>query len=88
MGNLLDVFAMTKAERELITDWSTEGGYDPETGRAGAPPGQGNFLLKIGKKPGIPFNMTMTGAERNVNDTNKRWRDIATRLHRRHEDET
>ncbi len=88
MGNLLDVFAMTKAERELITDWSTEGGYDPETGRAGAPPGQGNFLLKIGKKPGIPFNMTMTGAERNVNDTNKRWHDIATRLQHRHEDET
>lgn len=79
MGNLLEVFAMTEAERSLITDWSTEGGYDPETGRAGAPPGQGNFLLKIGKKPGIPFNVAITATELAVNDTNKRWRDIRDR---------
>lgn len=83
MGNLTEVFAMTRKEREMITDWSTEGGYDQDTGTAAAPPGQGNFLLKIGKKPGIPFNVALTAAEVDVNNTNKRWTGIGARVRRR-----
>lgn len=83
MGNLTEVFAMSRKEREMITDWSTEGGYDQDTGTAAAPPGQGNFLLKIGKKPGIPFNVALTAAEVNVNNTNKRWTGIGARVRRR-----
>jgi hypothetical protein len=83
MGNLTEVFAMTRKEREMITDWSTEGGYDQDTGTAAAPPGQGNFLLKIGKKPGIPFNVALTAAEVDVNNTNKRWTGMGARVRRR-----
>ena len=80
MGNLREVFAMSGAEQAMITDWSTEGGYDPDTGTAGEPPGLGNFLLKVGKKPGVPFHMDMTTVEKQVNDTNKSWHDIASRI--------
>lgn len=83
MGNLTEVFAMTRKERDMITDWSTEGGYDQDSGMAAAPPGLGNFLLKIGKKPGIPFNVALTPSEVDVNNTNKRWAGIGARVRRR-----
>ena len=52
MGNLATVFALSNAEEEMITSWSSEGSVNPETGQASSPPGMGHFLLKIGKKPG------------------------------------
>ncbi|MFB7800417.1 MULTISPECIES: hypothetical protein [unclassified Isoptericola] len=73
MGNLTEVFAMTSAEREMIADWSTEGSFDPHTGTAAAPPGRGRFLMKVGKKPGTPFEMRLTAVEAQINDTNKAW---------------
>ena len=72
MGNLREVFAMSTAETSMITDWSTEGGYDPDTGTAGRPPGQGKFLLKLGKKAGIPFHLDLTTVEGAVNDSDIR----------------
>jgi hypothetical protein len=82
MGNLNDVFAMSSAERSMITDWSSEGGINPDTSQASAPPGRGKFLLKVGKKPGIPFQLQLTSAELEVNDTNKAWAGEAERVHR------
>lgn len=73
MGNLEEVFALSASEKADITDWSSEGGVNPETNRAAAPPGLGKFLLKIGKKPGVPFRTMMTDVERHVNDTNTAW---------------
>jgi len=76
------VFAMSYAERSMITDWSSEGGINPDTSQASAPPGRGKFLLKVGKKPGIPFQLQLTSAELEVNDTNKAWAGEAERVHR------
>lgn len=73
MGNLEKVFALTEQEKSQITDWSAEGGVDPDTNTAAAPPGQGKFLLKIGKKPGIPFRTVLTSPEKRVYDTNQAW---------------
>lgn len=73
MGNLREVFAISTAEADMIRSWSEEATIDPRTNRATAPPGQGCFLLKTGRAPGVPFQMQMTPAERAVNDTNKRW---------------
>jgi hypothetical protein len=81
MGNLREVFAMSDAETSLISDWSAEGGFSAEDGRRAAPPGQGKFLLKIGKKPGTPFEVVLTSVERDVNDTNKGWAQARTRHH-------
>lgn len=74
MGNLQEVFAMTSAEKEMITDWSAEAMINPDSGTAAEPPGRGKFLLKIGKKPGVPFKTVLTQPEMSVNDTNKAWR--------------
>ncbi|WP_141212285.1 hypothetical protein [Enemella evansiae] len=78
-GNLQEVFALSRREQEFITDWAAEGGFDPATGRGTGPRGRGKFLLKLGKKPGIPFELLLTETERAVNDTNKRWADLAYR---------
>lgn len=77
MGNLQEVFAMTSAEKSMITDWSAEAMINPDTGTAAEPPGRGKFLLKIGKKPGVPFKTVLTSVEMSVNDTNKAWRMAA-----------
>jgi len=73
MGNLAEVFALSARERSMITDWSTEGSVNPETSQAAAPPGRGKFLLKTGKKAGVPFIMRMVAAELDVNNTNRAW---------------
>lgn len=80
MGNLSTVFSLSETERNMITDWSSEVTVNPETGEAAAPPGLGCFLLKIGKKPGVPFRMIMTDVEKHVNDTNQSWKGMAERL--------
>lgn len=79
MGNLREVFALSRSEHQQITDWATEGQVNPETGRAAAPPGLGKFLLKLGKKPGTPFQVQLTAAELDVNNTNRKWAGITAR---------
>jgi len=64
-------------QRQLISwqdppAWSTAAAND-------APPGRGNFMLKIGGRPGIPFHLTLTQAEQALHDTNKLWRQPSRR---------
>jgi len=80
MGNLEEVFAMSGRERSMIADWSTEGGQDPDSGLASAPPGRGNFLLKLGKMSGVPLHVDLTEVEMDVNNTNKTWETFAARV--------
>ncbi|PPF91325.1 hypothetical protein C5C03_00435 [Clavibacter michiganensis] len=79
MGNLEKVFAMSDQEKSMITDWSAESVVNPDSSMAATPPGLGKFLLKIGKKPGVPFQSMLTDVERAVNDTNMAWKDAASR---------
>lgn len=74
-GNLATVFAMSAKEKEYITTWASEGGHASANG--GVRPGRGKFLLKMGKNPGIPFEVRLTPAEYAVNDTNRRWAELA-----------
>jgi len=71
LDELSAVVPFTRAERDLITSWSTPPSWDDRTG----PPGMGNFLLKIGRRPGVPMHLDLTQAEltAGVHDTNKRW---------------
>ena len=50
------------------------------TGTQAVPPGRGKFLLKIGKKPGTPFEVELTAAEMDVNNTNRAWTTAAERF--------
>lgn len=81
IGNLEQVFALSSKEKAMITDWSVEGTFDPETGRGTIPPGRGKFLLKLGKAPGTPFRIQLAADEFSVNDTNRRWAELSYRQH-------
>lgn len=73
MGNLEEVFALTRAEVSQLSDWIGEAPVDPWSGKAGMRPGAGNFLLKTSKEAGIPFHTQLTQAEKAQTDTNRDW---------------
>jgi hypothetical protein len=65
------VSALTRAEARLLTSWSSP----PDLTARTDPPGVGHFLLKVGDRPGVPFRLRLTEAERvaGIHDTNQRW---------------
>ena len=66
------------AEQRQLISWQ-----DPPAWSAAAsndaPPGRGNFMIKIGGRPGIPFRVTLTKAEERLHDTNKLWHEQSRR---------
>ncbi|WP_083864957.1 hypothetical protein [Nocardia brevicatena] len=74
----------TSAEEEMVTGWSAPQALTGEALKPGqqrpSPPGTGKFLLKIGedRRPGIPFHMEFTVAEREsgIHDTNQRFEEF------------
>jgi len=66
---------MSDAEEKLLAGWQDPPAWDSRTGAEAAPPGRGHFLVKVGGRPGIPFVLQLTDAERAVNDTNERWHE-------------
>ena len=65
-----DVVPLTVAERRLVESWSA-----PETWQAGARhPGRGKYLIKTGRRIGIPVDLTFVGDEAELYDTDKRIR--------------
>lgn len=72
MGNLETVFGMSDRERQLIEDWAPVAALSVEGGNE-HPPGMGNFLLKTGTSPGIPFTVSLSPLEKDLNDTNRSW---------------
>ncbi|MGW0661924.1 ATP/GTP-binding protein [Streptodolium elevatio] len=73
MPLLTQVVGMTASEQQMIVDWSTPPAWDGSEGDESPPPGLGNFMVKVGGRPGIPVHVDLTAAEREVNDTNRRW---------------
>ncbi|MER7693732.1 ATP/GTP-binding protein [Streptomyces sp. NPDC097610] len=73
MPQLAQIVELTEPEKRLLVDWSTPPAWDGAAGRRSAPPGLGNFLIKVGNRPGIPLHVDLTAAELEVNNTNKRW---------------
>jgi hypothetical protein len=75
---------LSVAEQRQLISWQ-----DPPAWSAAAsndaPPGRGNFMIKIGGRPGIPFRVTLTRAEERLHDTNKLWHEplAAARGHAR-----
>jgi hypothetical protein len=71
LAEVTRVAGLTSAERRLMSSWST-----PVTLAARSdPPGVGHFLLKVGERPGVPFQLRLTAAEQRatIHDTNQRW---------------
>jgi hypothetical protein len=69
------VVGFSAAEQTMITKWSTPASWDSAAGGSAPPPGQGNFIIKVGQRPGIPLHVDFVPAERAtaVHDTNSRW---------------
>jgi hypothetical protein len=69
---------LSVAEQRQLISWQ-----DPPAWSAAAtndaPPGRGNFMIKIGGRPGIPFRVTLTKAEQALHDTNKLWHEQSRR---------
>jgi len=78
-SKLRRVMAFSDAEEEMVVGWTNPPAWDG-AGPEEMPPGCGNFLAKVGGRPGIPFRVVLTGAELALNDTNKRWH-TKSRIH-------
>ena len=78
MPRLAQAKDLSAAEQRQLISWQ-----DPPAWSAAAsndaPPGRGNFMIKIGGRPGIPFHVTLTAAEERLHDTNKLWHEHSRR---------
>jgi len=80
MSMLTEAVPMSAAEQELLVGWQDPPAWDSAAGTQAAPPGRGNFLVKVGGRPGIPVHVTLTDTELALHDTNKRWHQ-QSRIH-------
>ncbi len=71
MEHLNTIVPFFARERREVTHWATPPGWDANT----APPGLGNFLIKVGGRAGIPVNVQLTVTEElaDVHNTNRLW---------------
>jgi hypothetical protein len=65
----------SRAEQDLLTGWTAPPAFDTAAGAETEPPGRGNFLVKVGGRPGIPVHVTLTSVEKDLNDTNRLWHE-------------
>ena len=73
MSMLTGVVAFSRAEQDMLVSWQDPAAWDAESQQEADPPGRGNFLVKVGGRPGIPVHVALTEVEEALNDTNKRW---------------
>jgi len=73
MPELTQVVPFSRAEQEILIGWQDPPAWDPVAGVEAEPPGRGNFLVKVGGRPGIPVHVALTNTELALNDTNQRW---------------
>jgi len=76
MPMLRSVVGFTRAEEDLLVSWQDPPAWDPDAGAQADPPGRGNFLVKVGGRPGIPVHVALTSVEteKGLHETNARWR--------------
>jgi hypothetical protein len=74
LTSLAQIVGFTDVEQDMITAWSAPSTLSTN-GEPLPPPGQGNFLIKIGSRTGIPLHIDLVEAERrsDVHNTNRRW---------------
>lgn len=75
MQLLSEVVSLSRREQDMLTQWSAAGAWNVELGREEPPPGRGKFLLKVGRRPGIPVQVALTDSEQALSMSNARWTD-------------
>lgn len=66
---------LSAAETSEVLSWSSPESWSGTASEASA--GLGNFLIKVGSRPGIPVHLALTNAELQLGNTDFRW-NIAT----------
>ncbi|PXY16608.1 ATP/GTP-binding protein [Prauserella muralis] len=77
LADLQGLVHLSHEEQNHVTRWSDPAPWDNATGQRATPPGLGKFLIKAGRKPGIPCEVVLTDAEIDLNNTNRRWQMAA-----------
>jgi hypothetical protein len=87
VAKLREVVRFSRREEADLTSWTNPPAWDSKAGREAPPPGRGKFLIKVGGRPGIPVQVTLTQVEQDlaVHDTNKLWHTVS-RIGKVHED--
>lgn len=75
MPMLTQVVPFSRAEQQMLVGWQDPPAWDSVAGAEAAPPGRGNFLIKVGGRPGIPVHVALTETETALHDTNKLWHE-------------
>jgi hypothetical protein len=65
------VRTLSRAERREILSWSAPPSWSARG--AGEMVGRGNFLIKVGSRPGIPVHLEPTEIEKQLGNTDFRW---------------
>lgn len=73
LNALADIVPLSAAERGRIGDWGSPQTLNPAIGVDAPAPGVGQFLLKVGRHPGIPLRVTLTAPERRLRNSNTIW---------------
>jgi hypothetical protein len=71
LGQVARVSPLTDAERDRIHMWSAP----PGLRRSGPHPGRGHYMLKVGDRVGVPVEVTLTGREAELYDTDAAMRE-------------
>jgi hypothetical protein len=79
MPMLEQLVGLSRVEQTMLTGWTDPAAWDPVTGAETDPPGRGNFLIKVGGKPGIPVHVELTEVEKRlgVHNTARLWEHIS-----------
>jgi len=67
LDRVAEITPLTAPERELVTSWSAPESWQP----AARHPGRGKYLIKAGARLGIPVELSLTGAEPRLYDTDQ-----------------
>lgn len=73
MPQLASVVTLSAKEQRLLAGWTSPATLNARTGRSNPPPGRGKFLIKVGGRPGIPVDLTLTEAEMSLHTSGRRW---------------
>ena len=76
LEDLSRIVHFSRAEIDLVSSWSSPEGWNTAAGPDGAP-GRGKFLIKVGGRPGVPFQLAVTKQELALHDTSSRWSEEA-----------
>jgi hypothetical protein len=74
LARVTDITPLTGPERALVASWSAPDSWLPGARH----PGRGKYLIKTGERIGIPVQLTLTGTEQHLYETDPQFgRDVA-----------